>query len=294
MRERVWVVGAGDGATVEAIVARAGGDERAIAQGRVFIGRRRARPHDAVAVGDQVRVVAPSEAAPAVRVIAFERGVLAVDKPAGIPTIPDERSSAGSLLDLAAREASIAREALHPTSRLDRNVSGVVVFATTPAARERLQNARESAHYFRRYVALAARAPAPREGEWNAPIGRARDPKKRAANGRDAVPALTRYRLVAEVAGAALLALDPLTGRTHQIRVHAAHAGAPLLGDRDYGGPRSLVLPSGEVIALERIALHCARVRVDDLELSSPIPELLRGWWTALGGDESEWHSALL
>ena len=53
-----------------------------------------------------------------------------------------------------------------------------------------------------------------------------------------------------------------MTGRTHQIRVHASHAGAPLLGDRDYGGPTRLTLPGGRVLAPTRIALHAAKVRI--------------------------------
>jgi 23S rRNA pseudouridine1911/1915/1917 synthase len=289
VRERIWIVRHGDGATVEAIVARAGGDASAVAEGRVFIGRRRARPNEAVAAGDEVRVVSPSGPASELRVLAFERGVLAVDKPAGLSTIPDESGAAGSLLDLAARTAGVTRESLHATSRLDRQVSGVVVFTTTAAARKRLQDARESGEYFRRYVALATHAPSPPSGEWSFPIGRAGNPKLRKVAGRDAVPARTRYQVLAETPAAALLSLQPITGRTHQLRVHCAHAGAPLLGDRDYGGPRSLVLPSGKVVPLDRIALHCSHVRVDALDLVSPIPDALEAWWTAAGGVPAAW-----
>jgi 23S rRNA pseudouridine955/2504/2580 synthase/23S rRNA pseudouridine1911/1915/1917 synthase len=97
---------------------------------------------------------------------------------------------------------------------------------------------------------------------------------------------------------AALLAASPVTGRTHQIRVHAAHAGAALVGDRSYGGPVRLTLPSGRVLAFGRIALHAAMVTVPDeggapLAIASPVPEALRSWWQALGGSDGDWEGGL-
>jgi 23S rRNA pseudouridine1911/1915/1917 synthase len=305
--ERVWVVREGDGATVDAIVALAGGDARALDEGRVFVGRRRAKRGDAVSVGDAVRIAAPRGDAVAELTLLHEGGgFVAVDKPAGIPTIPDTHEAEGSLLVRTARAIGARPESLHASSRLDRGVSGVVVFAATPRAREQLQTARKSGRYFRLYAAIAAKAPAPPEGTWSAPIGRARDPRKRAVGGRDATDALTRYRTVAVAGsaaggkaqtpelpgGAALLAVAPVTGRTHQIRVHASHAGAPLVGDHDYGGPRTVVLPSGQVLATGRIGLHCARVRVNGLlDVGAPVPEALRAWWSVLGGRGDDWLS---
>ncbi len=95
--------------------------------------------------------------------------------------------------------------------------------------------------------------------------------------------------------GPALLALAPLTGRTHQIRVHAAHAGAPLVGDRAYGGPMRMTGPSGHVLEPRRIALHAARVVVPDeggrpLLLASPVPSALGDLWSNLGGDPAAWE----
>jgi 23S rRNA pseudouridine955/2504/2580 synthase/23S rRNA pseudouridine1911/1915/1917 synthase len=116
------------------------------------------------------------------------------------------------------------------------------------------------------------------------------------------VPALSRHATVARAdAGAqgwALLALEPVTGRTHQLRVHAAHAGAPLLGDRVYGGPSRVTLASGSVVVFDRIALHAARVRVPRadgsmLEVGAPVPPLLREWWQKGGGNDDAWDRAL-
>ena len=99
---------------------------------------------------------------------------------------------------------------------------------------------------------------------WDAPIGAGKDPRHRAAFGPDAKASQTRWTVIARAGCFAMLAVEPQTGRTHQIRVHASHAGAPLLGDRDYGGATRVTLPDGRVVALARIALHAARVTVPD------------------------------
>jgi 23S rRNA-/tRNA-specific pseudouridylate synthase len=177
-------------------------------------------------------------------------------------------------------------------------VSGVVVFALSPAAGERLRHAREAGTYARRYVAIASHRPTPDSGIWDTPIGRDEDPRTRAPNGRDAADARSRFATVAEVPQGALLALTPLTGRTHQLRVHASHAGAALLGDRAYGGPTRLTLPAGRVIALRRISLHAARVTVPTarggpLIVDSPVPDELASLWEALGGTAAAWKAAI-
>ncbi|MGO9714875.1 MAG: RluA family pseudouridine synthase [Polyangiaceae bacterium] len=294
MMIRRWVVRAGDGETVGAIVPRAApGDAKAIAEGRVFIGRRRALAEaDPVAVGDEVTVSTPPPVLTA-PVLARGEGWVAMDKPAGLPTIPDQEGAAHALLYLAARSLSMDPARLHATSRLDRDVSGVVVFALDRDAAERIRRLREEHRYGRRYLAIAARPPEPLAGSWSVPIGRADNPRHRAANGRDAVEATTHYAVVDQAPPYALLALSPVTGRTHQLRVHASHAGAPLLGDRAYGGPSRATLSNGRVLAFDRIALHAARITLGDTVIESPVPEKLRALWLALGGDGAAWEKAL-
>jgi RluA family pseudouridine synthase len=290
------VVQEGDGATVGAIVAKAApGDASAIAEGRVFVGKRRALDAaEPVSAGDDVTIAGASRTeAPAVRVLKRGKGWFAVDKPAGIATIPDHGGASNALLPLAARAVGLDAARLHATSRLDREVSGVVVFATTPDAAARLKQARESHAYVRRYLALAAHAPSAAEDTWDARIGRAKDARRREVNGRDATDARTHYAVIARVGEVALLALSPVTGRTHQLRVHAAHAGAPLLGDRVYGGPTRWTLVSGKVLTLGRIYLHAARVTIEGVAIDSPVPEEMRVTWGAIGGDGGAWDEAL-
>jgi RluA family pseudouridine synthase len=295
-----WIVRPGEQGTLAELVARAGGDARAIDDGRVFIGRRRARAKDErVREGDEISITPPHEArVTAVSILARDGDVVFVDKPAGIPTIPDQAGASHSLLVLVARAIGADASRVHPTSRLDRDVSGVVAFALSKAAADRLARAREKGDYARRYVAIASRAPTPDAGAWDTPIGRANDPRLRAPHGRNAVPARTLYATAARAGDAALLAVTPITGRTHQIRVHASHAGTALFGDRAYGGPDRVTLASGRVLAIKRIALHAARVSVPGprgsrVVVSSPIPTELADLWRDLGGDASAWETAI-
>lgn len=272
-------------ATISEILAAMSVEREAIAEGRVFIGRRRVvRDDERVRAGEQVLAHArPTEVVlPDPFILYRDRGVLIVDKPAHMSTVPDVTTSRGTLLDVASRAASVSN--LHPTSRLDREVSGVVTFALDERAAAALQRARDAHRYERRYIAIAAGQPS--AGPWRWAIGRARDPGLRRV-APDGKPSETRVRIVASVSGYSLLALSPVTGRTHQIRVHASAAGSPLLGDRAYNGPSRLTLPTGKSVSLGRVALHCARVRIDLIDCmisaSSPVPPELEGLARTLG-----------
>lgn len=297
MTTRRWVArGRGP---IEKIVRLAGGDAEALVDGRVFVGRVRAEAGMIIDAGTEVVVHSRSSATDdTIEVLLRRDDLVAVAKPAGIPTIPDHGGRAHSLLAGTARAIGVDVGALHPTSRLDRDVSGVVVFALTIAGRDGLRRAREEGRYERRYVAIAAASPSPPEGTWSSPIGRGKNPRLRAVAGKEARPAVTHYRTVAVVPTATLLALEPVTGRTHQIRVHASAAKVPLLGDRDYGGPTRLTLPGGRSMALQRVYLHCARVSIDlegdPIAVVAPLPPDFASIWSALGGRDDDPAKALL
>jgi 23S rRNA-/tRNA-specific pseudouridylate synthase len=304
-REKLWVVRPGDGTRIDAILARAVEPPSAIAEGRVFIGSKRVtRLDQAVKPGDAVRIAAVRTPSRRASVVLFVRdGLVVCAKPAGMPTVPDHAGSAHALVALAARESG--ERDLRVTSRLDRDVSGVVIFAANAASEDRLRRARAEGTYERRYIALAV-GDVPDVVTWSRPIGRAEDLRRRAVDGPDAKAATTRVRTIARSGGAgtgrgtgriAVLAIDPVTGRTHQIRVHASAAGAPLFGDRDYGGPSSFVTEAGRVVALDRVALHAARVVVPGergaIEAIVPVPDELRAVWSAASGEPSAWDDAL-
>jgi 23S rRNA pseudouridine1911/1915/1917 synthase len=296
--EMRWIVRPADGRTVRQVLLRAGADDTAVSDGRVFVGRRRVlRADEPVRGGDVLRIAPGTNDPGRAAILLLHAGdLVAADKPAGIPTIPDHAGSAHALIVAVARALGVDAARLHATSRLDREVSGVVVFALSRAAAARLSRARTEGAYQRRYLAVAARAPGAERGTWDAPIGRAPDPHLRMVHGRDPVDATTRYAVAASAPGGqALLAVAPMTGRTHQIRVHAAHASAHLLGDRAYGGPSRITLPSGRVVEPKRIALHAARVVVPGedgapMAITSPVPPELTSLWSALGGDPAAWE----
>lgn len=294
-----------EGALSQILADLAVDDASAMRDGRVFVSGVRTRdPAARVAAGSEISI-APGGAEEEPLAIVFESEDLFVAaKPAGLSTIPDHRGDAASLQGRVARHLGLPLERVHATSRLDREVSGVVTFALTARAREGLAQARTEGRYLRRYVALAVGTKVEPLHVWEVPIGRGRDPLRRVAFGRDPEKAATVARIVATVGATpvSLLAVSPETGRTHQIRLHASHAGLPLLGDRAYGGPVRWTLGGGKVLGIARIALHAARVTVPvdfdrpqapPRELSAPIPEALRDLWSALGGNGEAWDTAL-
>ena len=276
-------------------------------EGRVFVGAVRAkdRAHPLHA-GDEIRIEEPhaphaqnAQTATKLPPILFEDAHLCVvHKPAGISTIGDQKSEADSLRGLVAAYRKCDPESVHATSRLDRLVSGVVTFAMSKKARDDLAAAREAGTYHRRYFAIG-RAPAVEKevGDvWDAPIGRAKNPRLRMIRGKNATDAKSLVKVVASTTEAVLLALEPQTGRTHQLRLHAAHAGMPLFGDKDYGGKTHHTDTQGRVFAIERIALHAAAIRFpyrgSVLGLDAPVDDALLALWKCLGGADEAWNTA--
>jgi 23S rRNA pseudouridine1911/1915/1917 synthase len=291
-RTRRWVLDGEHHSLRAALEHHAGDDLGAIADGRAFLNGRRSRDGATrIDAGDILEVVAARRAgAGLIRVISNRDGIVAADKPAGVPTEPDRRGGSASVVEAVARLLGWQPGSLHAASRLDLGVSGVVLLAATRDARHRLANWRNSGRLSRRYVAIGSGLPVASSGIWEGPVSK-----------RDTRPAATRFRSVATVnsapdGSACLLALAPVTGRFHQIRIHAAAAGLPLLGDPVNGGPRRFVDADGEVIGYERIGLHALWVEVagerEELRWVSPVPELLGMWWKRLGGQPEDWSAA--
>ena len=189
-----------------------------------------------------------------------DRHIVVVVKPPGIDVHGRGPDDPGTLVALVASELRISPRALHPASRLDRPVSGVVPLARSKLARRSLTQQYQERQVHRTYVALAAGVPDPRSGRWDEPV-RADVPRGgRAARAADQ-PAITDYVVIRDLAaGCSLIELRPVTGRTHQLRVHLSRLGrCPVLGDRRYGGPSGVTLDSGSVLGVPRVMLH-ARV----------------------------------
>ena len=217
--------------------------------------------------------------------------LLVLVKPAGLPTTSPTGTDC---LVALAKEIDPRAPRLHPTSRLDADVTGLVTFARTEHATRSLLAARQDGNYARRYLAIATRPPTPASGTWLAAIAiDQQNPRRRVAQTNErggGRTARTEYRTLALAPDCALLCLSPLTGRTHQLRVHAAHAGSPLFGDRHYGGPMRITAKDGRVWSARRVMLHCAALRIPHprsgtlLTLRAPVPSDMQTLWQGLGG----------
>lgn len=264
---------------------------RAIEQGGVFLDGRRCKvASKQVRAGYEITVnLEEGGRAPAAgvalersRLLFADEHLVAVDKPAGVPAQPTLTTDRGTLPLLV---GALLGDEVTLVHRLDRETSGVTVLARTRAAAAALSEAFRLGGPEKTYLALCARAPTPPEGRLEAAIGK--DPRRaglrQVSAGGDA--AATRYRTLA-TGEAALVEARPETGRTHQLRVHLAHLGAPLLGDPRYGGPRMV-----GAVSVPRVMLHARRLELAHpvtgapMVLEAPVPEDLRAVASALGCD---------
>ena len=207
-------------------------------------------------------------------VLVADGGLLAVDKPAGVPVIPG-RTQEGPVPLQQQLERALGRK-LWVVHRLDRDTSGVLLFATTAAAHRALSMAFEAGHVRKSYLALV-RGAVPAPLDLDAPLAPARRSRMRVVReGEEGKPARTLVRPVQSLRDATLVEAVPLTGRTHQIRVHLLSAGHPLLVDHQYAEPGPLALPGGAV--LSRTPLHAAVLTVPAMEgiraqlITAPLP----------------------
>jgi 23S rRNA pseudouridine1911/1915/1917 synthase len=175
--------------------------------------------------------------------------LLVVLKPAGVLSVPDAAAGSRSVPELMAA-AGLKVLAVH---RLDREVSGVLLLARDEVTRDALQDQFRAGTVRKFYWGMASGALEPAEGEFHAPILEEPGGARVSARGK---PARTRYRTLARFERASELELELLTGRKNQIRVHLAHAGHPLVGERKYARGRDAVLP----LRSRRVALHAWRL----------------------------------
>lgn len=221
-----------------------------------------------------------------------DEDLLVLVKPGGLPTTAPDGGSC--LVELAERLDPDAPR-LHPTSRLDAPVTGLVTFARTKRATHALIEARAEGRYQRLYLGFSTRPPSPPEGRWQGTIGiDAAEPRRRLADaGRAQKLAHTDYALRDQADGLCLLHLRPRTGRTHQLRVHAEAAAVPLFGDVHYGGDKRYVRGDGRVVTAARVMLHCAALDLPKpgggtLALRCPAPaDMVRVWARAAGAEEA-------
>ncbi len=193
---------------------------------------------------------------------------LVVDKPSGVPSVRDAAQGPRAVPEILA-EHGVRAIAVH---RLDRDVSGVLLFARDEATRAAFEEMFRERALEKIYWALARGRVAPEHGAWKFPLLEERGRSRVSALGKKSE---TRYRTLAKFAAATELEIELVTGRYNQIRVHAAHAGFALIGERKYARGSDDPLKAG------RLALHARRLSFCDpwsgepVTVESPLPRAL-------------------
>jgi 23S rRNA pseudouridine955/2504/2580 synthase len=267
---------------------------RVLRSGEVRVNSGRVKPDYRLRLGDRVRVppvrVAAPSHRPAARPVAFpivyeDPALLVIDKPSGTAVHGGSGVSQGVIEALrAARPEAKMLELVH---RLDRDTSGLLVVAKKRSALVEMHRMLRDGEVDKVYVAVVKGVPARREFDIRDALHKYVNAKgeRRVAVKEGGMAAVTRARRLGSSEGMSALELRLLTGRTHQIRVHLAHAGHPVLGDDKYGDfelNRALARQG-----VKRLFLHARRIAFrhpasgGNLELESGLPEDMRAFCQA-------------
>ena len=195
------------------------------------------RPGDVITVRmEEEAPEYPAENGP-LDIIYEDDHLLVVDKPAGMLIHPSRARNDGTLANyvFGYYQRTGQKSAFHPMTRLDRDTFGIVLLAKNSHVHALLQ----TVEVVKTYHALTFGGPEQEEGTIDAPIARRELPSLLRYVSPEGKPSVTEYRLLERNGKLCKLALRPITGRTHQLRVHCAHMGFPILGDPQYGSEES-------------------------------------------------------
>ena len=257
--------------------------------GGLTVDGRRVRSSDCLTCGQILHVLLGEEAEeekgclwipdPSPLEILYEdEDLIGINKPSGVVTHPSPGHYADSLANRLANyflnEEGKCRMQIRPIGRLDKDTSGIMLFAKNQVAASKLETQRRDGRLEKEYLALVRGCPAARTGTVMVPIGKSPDSLMKMQACFGGKPACTHYETVEEGKDCSLLRLRLETGRTHQIRLHMSWLGYPLLGDSLYG--------NGPEYGLERAALHAAGLVFDQpfsgkrIRLTAALPEDMR------------------
>lgn len=282
--------------------------EKLLRTGQVRLDGKRAKSNHRVEPGQEIRVppldLEPGKPAAAPPILSTEQRdelrnwvlhrddhVIALNKPAGLAVQGGSKIAThlDAMLD-ALRFGSKHRPRL--VHRLDKDTSGILLLARHPAAATALTAAFKSKTAQKLYLAITVGVPSPVEGTIDLPLGKVGGARgeRVVASADGGKRAITHYRVL-DKAGkqAALVALSPLTGRTHQLRVHMAETGTPILGDGKYGGRDAFLDMEGYQ---KRLHLHARAIRLPhpdgrELAIDAPPPAHVMQTIKLLGFDAS-------
>ncbi|MFO7695801.1 MAG: RluA family pseudouridine synthase [Anaerolineae bacterium] len=257
--------------------------QRLIVAGDVLVNGDPQRSSYAIAAGDTIVVHLPDpepvaeSSAPALNFLYEDDALLVVDKPAGLVVHEASGHRGDTLVSvLLAQRPAIATTGMDPrrpgiVHRLDRDTSGVLAVALSTASLTALQRQFRRREVAKQYLALVYGSPAPARAAIEAPIARDEANRARMAVSPEGRFARTEYEVLERLKEASLISVNLMTGRTHQIRVHMASIGYPVVGDRTYGRRR-------EALAVPRQMLHAQRLTLthpvsgERMSFEAPVP----------------------
>lgn len=216
------------------------------------------------------------------RILFLDGEAIVVDKPAGLPVDPPR--DGGLSLDNHMESLTFGfRRWPVAVHRLDRDTSGCLLLARNPKAAKRFGQAFEAGEVEKRYLAVLDGAPTADAGVIDLPLAKvsSRGDGWRMVGNPRGKPAVTRWEVIAREGGRALVAFRPATGRTHQLRVHAASGlGAAIVGDPVYGR-------GGEPMLLHAWSIRLPRGDKPPVAATAPVPASFGGWaeWVASDAD---------
>lgn len=239
-----------------------------------------------------------------VRLVFADHRLVALAKPPGLSLATSRSMAVSAVRRLVQAVPHLEREAwgLDPAAlwlvhRLDIGTSGLVLLARDAETHRELTRALVERRIEKTYLALVWGRPRPATGEYGWPLAPVPRDRRRMQVATAGKPALTTYRVLASVPHVSLVELSPRTGRTHQLRVHLAHAGHPVVGDDFYGGPRHRGIRDPELrrcLAPDHTFLHAWRLALPALGgepplfLAAPLPAAFANAVAALGGEVEE------
>jgi 23S rRNA pseudouridine1911/1915/1917 synthase len=314
-----WRVGAADdGIRLDRFLAAAsrlgsrGRARDALGRGRVFVNDREAgagdggvvlTPRDRVRYWEDrpgsARIAAAGSRSRGLRIVYEDAALVVVDKPPGLLVVPLGARPDAPTLEDALVEHLRSRGKVRPqvVHRIDRDTSGLVVFAKTPAARAALKLQFEHRTAERTYLAVVYGQPAPEAGTWRNRLrwdARERMQIDTGHGDRRAADAVSHYRVVRRLSSASLVEVRLESGRRNQIRIQAALHGCPLVGERQY-------VADGDwpAVPFPRQALHAWRLALDHpvtrrrMRFEAPVPRDLEALITRLARHQSARSASL-
>jgi len=202
-------------------------------------------------------------------IIYEDEDILAVNKPRNMPCHPSQNHHDDTLANAVMYYFNDTGFTFRVITRLDKDTSGVVLIAKNKISASILSDHMLNGKIYKEYIALCHGTPKVTKGKIDVPIARKRGSaimREVNALGKEAV---TQYEVIKNSDDFSLIKLNPMTGRTHQIRVHLSHIGCPIYGDDMYGSP----------LKNEKTRLHCRQIRFNhpmtrkELTIEAPIPD---------------------